>query len=499
MADRSRAVNRLSWATLGAASAAGIPAADDVVLPPEVTSAASVGIIHLGIGAFHRAHQAIYTQEAMAAAGESHWGIAGVTQRSASVQTQLGPQDGLYGVLESAPERTRLRLVGAVREVVYPAVEQARLDALFDDPAVTVVTLTVTEKGYRRDGAGRLDLTDPLVAADLVGGTQPVSAVGRLVRGLQRRSRGCQAPVTVLTCDNLTSNGEVLHRLVLDFADALPSAEGEPLAAWLEANVTFPCSMVDRIVPATTPADRERAAGMLGLTDEGLVVAEPFTQWVIEDAFAASRPVWDKVGAQFTTDVAPYELMKLRILNGSHSTLAYHGALAGYETIAETVTDERLLDIARRLIREDVIPGLVAPDGTDLLGYGDTVLHRFENPALAHRTVQIAMDGSQKLPLRLLGTIRTGLEQGRTARYAARGVAAWMAYVASPVGRTGMPLPLDDPMADRLATLVRGRTDPKGIVEHLLAVKEIFGSDLPALSWFRDELVSGVDELLVRS
>jgi fructuronate reductase len=190
--------------------------------------------------------------------------------------------------------------------------------------------------------------------------------------------------------------------------------------------------------------------------------------------------------------------MKLRILNGSHSTLAYHGALAGYQTIAETVADARLLDVARGLIREDVIPGLVAPDGTDLTAYGDTVLQRYENPALAHRTVQIAMDGSQKLPLRLLGTIRTAVEQGRTARYAARGVAAWMAYVASPCGRTGAPLPVDDPMADRLQGLVRGRTDPAGIVEDLLAVEEIFGTDLPALDWLRAELVSGVDELLVR-
>jgi len=491
-------VNRLSASTLLAATAAGIPGSADVVLPPDVATNASIGIIHLGIGAFHRAHQAVYTQDAMALAGESRWGIAGVTQRSASVQAQLTPQDGLYGVLMSAPERARLQLVGAVREVVYPVAEHARLDVLFDDPAVAVVTLTVTEKGYRRDGAGRLDWTDPLVAADLDGVADPVSAVGRLVRGLQRRSRGCGAPITVLTCDNLTNNGQVLHRLVRDFVAALPADEGEALAAWLEAQVTFPCSMVDRIVPATTAADRERAAAMLGLADEGLVVTEPFSQWVIEDTFAGSRPAWEKVGAQLTADVAPYELMKLRILNGSHSTLAYYGALAGHETIAETVADEALLEVARQLIRQDVIPGLIPPDGTDLTAYGDTVLHRFENPALAHRTVQIAMDGSQKLPLRLLGTVRTAIQQGRVARYAARGVAAWMAYVASPVGRTGVPLPLDDPMADRLAALVRGRSDPRGIVADLLAVEEIFGTDLPDVAWLRDDLISSVDELMVR-
>lgn len=484
-------MNRLSFANLAQASPTG-----DVQLPAAGAADQTIGILHFGIGAFHRAHQALYTEEAAAATGERRWGICGVTQRSPAVQRQLLPQDGLYGVLERSPGRDRLRIVGAVREVVFPTDQAEVLDARFDDPGVSVVTLTVTEKGYRRDARGQLDLTDPLVAHDLAGGP-PRSAVGRLARGLQRRSRGSGAPVTVLCCDNLNANGRVLARLVADFCQALPGAEGAALAGWIAANVTYPCSMVDRIVPATTAADRAFAESMLGLVDDGLVVAEPFRQWVIEDDFAADRPAWEVAGAELTKDVAPYELMKLRILNGAHSTLAYLGALSGYATIVETVADDTLLSVARNLITQDAIPVLEPPDGTDLAAYGEQVLGRFANPALAHRTVQIAMDGSQKLPLRLLGTVRDNLRMGRHPRWAAYGVAAWMAYVASPGARNGMPLPIDDPLAERLAGGARGRTDPAAIVDVLLGQTEIFGEDLPQVDWFRQELVSDVRELLV--
>jgi fructuronate reductase len=484
-------VDRLSFASLAQAGPTG-----DVLMPPADAADQTVGILHFGIGAFHRAHQAVFTEDAAIATGEHRWGICGVTQRSPAVQEQLVPQDGLYGLLERFPERNRLRILGAVRDVIFPARQSAALDARFDDPAVTVVSLTITEKGYSRDKRGRLDLTDPAVASDVAGG-EPQSAVGRLARGLQRRSHSSGAPVTVLCCDNLTANGRVLARLVADFCEALPDAEGAALAGWIAANVTFPCTMVDRIVPATSAADRAFAQSMLGLVDEGLVVAEPFRQWVIEDSFAADRPAWEVAGAQLTKDVAPYELMKLRILNGSHSTLAYLGALSGYATVIETVADDALLSVARNLITQDAIPTLEPPDGTDLAAYGEEVLGRFANPALQHRTTQIAMDGSQKLPLRLLGTVRDNLKLGRHPRWAAYGVAAWMAYVASPGARNGMALPIDDPLADRLAGIARGKTDPAAIVDGLLAVTEVFGEDLPQVDWFRAELVGAVADLLV--
>ncbi|SDB93167.1 fructuronate reductase [Raineyella antarctica] len=478
---------------LGRAALSTLAAREGATLPPSGWSSQDIGIVHFGIGAFHRAHQAVFTQDAYAATGDDRWGICGVTQRSDAVKRQLAPQDGLYGVLERAVGHTGVKVVGSVREVLFPAEELDAVLARIAAPSTRIVTLTVTEKGYRRDADGRLDVADPIVAADLAGG-RPASAVGRLVRGLQARAEGCDLPLTVVCCDNLTDNGTVLRRLVLDFCDAMP--QGGDLRDWIESHVTFPCTMVDRIVPATTPDDRELGRQVLGLGDEGLVTAELFKQWVIEDRFSGERPAWELAGAQFTQDVAPYEAMKLRILNGTHSTLAYLGALRGHRTIAESVTDPELVGIARALIADDVIPVLKRPDGEDLEAYGASVLERFANPALAHRTTQIAMDGTQKVPLRLLGTVRDNLALGRQPHAALLGVAAWMAYLASAEGAGGLALPIDDPLADRLESEVRGCSDPARVVDRLLDVHEVFGDDLPGNDAVRGELVEDVARLL---
>ena len=357
-----------------------------------------------------------------------------------------------------------------------------------------MVTLTVSEKGYRRGPDGRLDLTDPVVRAD-IGGALPASAVGRLVRGLQRRRDRDAGPVTVVCCDNLNHNGVVVGALVDDFCRALPTREGDALAEWIGANVAFPSSMVDRIVPATTDDDRRQSRAISGLDDEGLVTAEPYRQWVIEDRFTARRPAWELAGAQFTDDVTPYELMKLRILNGSHSTLAYLGALRGHRTIADAVADDGLREIATALIRDDMIPTLAQPDGVDLVEYGDRVLARYANPGLRHTTVQIAMDGSQKLPQRLVAPALAAIGAGRRPHAITLGLAAWMAYVATGQDRTGRALPLDDPMADVLGQ-VRGTTDAATVVDRLLAIGPIFGPELPELGWWRHELVDDVRNLL---
>nr|WP_246308677.1 mannitol dehydrogenase family protein [Kineosphaera limosa] len=464
-------------------------------MPARHSVDAAVGIVHLGIGAFHRAHQAAYTEDAMIATGDFTWGICGATQRSPRVREDLVPQDGLYGILVRSPQRAQLRVSGAVREVLSPTDQADLLTARLADPAVRIVSLTVTEKGYRRGGDGTLDVTHPDVAADLADGSAPRSAVGRLTRGLQGRMRGCGAPVTVLCCDNLPNNGAVVRGLVHDFCAALPTAEGDELAGWIGQHVTFPTSMVDRIVPATTAGDIAEAQGILGVQDRGLVVTEDFRQWVIEDDFAAGRPAWESAGAEFTDDVEPYEHMKLRILNGSHSTLAYLGALAGYETIAQTVADPRLAEVARGLIREDVIPTLAPAGQTDLAAYGDQIMARYENPGLRHRTIQIAMDGSQKLPQRLLGTVRDRLSAGARPTWATVGVAAWMAYVASERAADGRELPLDDPLADRLQS-VRGLTDPDRIVTDLLTVRDVFGDDLPENTSWRADLVAALASVL---
>jgi fructuronate reductase len=455
-----------------------------------------IGVVHLGIGAFHRAHQAVYTEEAMAAEGGGRWGILGVTQRSRAVVEQMRPQDGLYGVLELDEGAASARVVGAVREVVSAVDEPERVLAAIADPAVGVVSLTVTEKGYRRAADGRLDLRDPAVRADLERPRAPTTAIGQLVRGLQRRARA-GAPLTVVPCDNLVGNGAVVAGLVADFCAALPPAQGGPLREWVDAAVRFPSTMVDRIVPATTEQDRERAAQLLGVRDEALVVAEPFRQWVIEDDTAGPVPPWARAGATLTDDVAPYEMVKLRLLNATHSLLAYAGALAGHATIAEAVRDERLASAAAALMAEDATPTLVPPDGLDLAEYRRTVLHRFANPALRHRTTQVAMDGSAKLPVRLLGTVRDRLRAGAEPRWAALAVAAWMAYVADGHDTAGRPLPLDDPLAERLRAAAAG--PHRGLAERLLAVPEVFDAELRDSTVLRGLLDEHLDRLRPRA
>jgi fructuronate reductase len=456
---------------------AALPRIDPAYRPRVDPTALRPGILHLGIGAFHRAHQAAYTEDALAAAGDTDWAICGVTQRSRAVLDQLRPQDGLYGVLERDPGGNALRVVGTVREVL-PATDWQRLAARFADPATRIVSLTVTEKGYRYDPAtGRLRGEDPETVADLAG-RPPRTVVGQLVRGLAARRDGGAGPLTVLCCDNLSRNGATLRGLVRDFTARVAGAGA--LAAWIGEHVRFPSTMVDRIVPAATDGDRAEVARLLGVADHGAVVTEPFRQWVIEDDFAAGRPAWELAGAVLTADVAPYEVMKLRLLNGSHSTLAYLGALAGYRHIAEAVADDALHELADRLMAEDVAPTLRVPAGFDLARYTASVLTRFANPALRHRTTQVAMDGSQKLPQRLLGTIRDRLAVGAEPRWACLGVAAWMRYVWAAADDRGAPLPVQDPLSGRIRDLVAAEDSPRRAAAALLALPEVFGTDLPA-------------------
>ncbi|WP_167586436.1 mannitol dehydrogenase family protein [Kineococcus rubinsiae] len=472
------APGRLSLATLPSVERRHRPLVDPASL--------GVGIVHLGIGAFHRAHQAVYTEDAVAAAG-GDWGICGVTQRSRTVVDQLGPQDGLYTVLAHDAAGSEARVVGAVRELVFAGEAPDRLRELLAAPTTRVVTLTVTEKGYRHDPAtGRLRRGDPDVAADLDGfaaGRAPRTVVGQLVAGLAARRDADAGPLTLLSCDNLPANGAVLRGLVAEFCDALPA--GDALRAWVEESVRFPSSMVDRIVPATTAADRDEAQRLLGLRDEGVVVTEPFRQWVVEDDFAAGRPAWERAGAVLTDDVAPFEAMKLRLLNGSHSTLAYLGVLAGHEHVADAVADEGIAALVARLMAHDVEPTLAVPAGFDVARYQQDLLDRFANPALRHRTLQIAMDGSQKLPQRLLGTISDALAAGREPRVACLGVAAWMRYVSTARSETGVPLPVDDPLAAHLAEVTAGAGSPGAVADALLGVPEVFGTALPADDRFR--------------
>ncbi|MFC4629174.1 mannitol dehydrogenase family protein [Promicromonospora alba] len=446
----------------------------------------AVGIVHLGIGAFHRAHQAVYTERAAIATGDTAWGILGVTQRSATVRDQLRPQGGVYAVLTAGEQESSVELIGSVVDVAYPAEETERVLAALAAPSTHVVTLTITEKGYARTPDGALDLD--AVAGDLealragapvgTSGESPVrpatSAIGLLVRGLAARA-GSGAPITVLTCDNMVDNGRVLERLVRQAVDAgLPGTEGDALRGFLDAHVTFPCSMVDRIVPATTPEQRDHVEQALGVRDEGLVVGEPFAQWVIEDRFAGPRPAWEAAGATLTKDVAPFEQAKLRLLNGTHSLVAYSGWLAGHTTIAAAMADPAIAERARQYLFEDALPTLTPPEGLDLHQYGEQILARFANPHTGHTTAQVAMDGTQKIPYRWGGVLSDALAAGREPRGVAFALAAWAEFVRR---RTLSGEGVDDPRAEELEAVVSafevpGGSDGLGDVEGLAGAEE---------------------------
>jgi fructuronate reductase len=480
-------MDRLSLSTL--------PRVDASLRPRVDPGSVSVGIVHLGLGAFARAHALPCTENAMARSGDLQWGVCGVSQRSRDVLDQLEPQDGLYSLLVRSADRTGLTIVSSVRELAFALEDHDRLTARLAAPSTRLVTLTVTEKGYRHDPAtGRLRPDDTEVLADAQG-RAPRTVVGQLVRGLAGRRAHDAGPVTLLSCDNLTGNGTVLRALVEDYCALLP--DGEALASWVRDNVAFPTSMVDRITPATTAADRAEVATALGLSDEGVVVTEPFTQWVIEDSFAAGRPPWQLAGALMTDDVAPYEQLKLRLLNGSHSTLAYLGALAGHEYVAEAMRDPALAGAVTRLMADDVAPTLEIPDGFDVVAYQRQLRERFENPALQHRTTQIAMDGSHKLPVRLLGTVRDRFAAGSVPVVAGLGVAAWMRYVSAGRSDAGTPLPLDDPLAEVLREKVAGAGSADAIVDALLTVRQVFAEDLADNAQFRG-LVTGHLDVLIR-
>ncbi|MGN8119324.1 mannitol dehydrogenase family protein [Labrys sp. 22185] len=453
--------------------------------------AVNIGIVHLGLGAFHRAHQAVITEAALEA-GDYSWGIAGISLRSPDIRDALALQDGLYTVAVRDGTGDRFAVTGAIlTTLVAPENPGAVLD-LMTAPNTRIVSLTVTEKGYcHRPATGDLDEDNSDIRHDLTYPEAPRTAIGFLVEAIARRRRAGHAPFTVLSCDNLPANGHTTASVVRRFA----ALRDPDLAAYVAENVAFPCTMVDRIVPATTEEDRTIVANALGVEDAWPVVSEPFLQWVIEDRFPSGRPNWEKGGASFVADVEPFELIKLRLLNASHSTLAYLGYLAGHETVATAMAAPGFAALLEGLMREEASPTLPPLESFDIAAYRAALLDRFRNPALRHRTWQIAMDGSQKLPQRLLGTIRDRLAVGATFERLALGIAAWIVYVAGRDER-GQPIDVRDPLAARLAEATAGRTEAEELAEACLGFSEVFGADLPASRPFRITLLQALSALL---
>jgi fructuronate reductase len=433
--------------------------------------APNIGIVHLGLGAFFRAHGAVYIQEADTT---GDWGILGVSLQRPDVRDALQPQDGLYTALELGPDgQTAQTITSVVNVLVAPEDPQAVLDAMAD-PAVKIVSLTVTEKGYCHEPAtGRLNADHPDIAHDLAH-PLPKSAIGFLVRALQLRRAAGRRPFTVLTCDNLPTNGRLVRNLTLDLAARIDPA----LADWIATEGRFPATMVDRIVPATTAEVIARVASLTQANDAAPVQHEPFRQWVVEDDFVDNqRPDLAAVGVELVRDVTPYEHMKLRMLNGTHSSLAYLGYLAGHETIADTMADPVFARFARHLWLDEIIPALTPPPGADLRAYADRLADRYRNPGIRHRTWQIAMDGSQKLPQRILGTLADNLAVERESPGLILAVAAWMRYVGGTDER-GQPIDVRDPLAARLRAASDSRETPDGKVAALLSFREIFPETL---------------------
>ncbi|WP_030608800.1 mannitol dehydrogenase family protein [Streptomyces sclerotialus] len=426
-------------------------------------------LVHFGLGAFHRAHQARYTENAAARSGEP-WGIAAVAPRSARTAAALRAQDCLYSLTELRPADTVTRVSGALVEALAMRPAAARLDALLTAPGTTVLTLTITEKGYhRRADTGALDTTAPEIAADLAARDTAAltTVIGRIAAGLAARMRAGGAPVSVVSCDNMAANGAALGRVVRDFVAAAPWPDRQAVLDWMAASVAFPSTIVDRIVPAATEADRRAARAALGVHDALPVVGEPYRQWVLEDSFAGPRPPWQLDGALFVPDVVPYQLTKLRLLNGSHSALAYLGAAAGRTTVADALATgwgERLV----RALCAEIAPTLPA-GGPDPAAYAEDLVQRFGNPGVRHQLRQIGSDGSLKIPERWLDALRTLRSSGAATPVLELALAAW-ANATRPADDGGQLFGTTDPAAPALGRCWHEGTGPEDTVRRLLLV-----------------------------
>ncbi|MGW7680914.1 mannitol dehydrogenase family protein [Kribbella sp. NPDC054772] len=429
----------------------------------------SSGIVHLGLGNFHRAHQAVYTAQA----GDG-WGILGVASRSAAVADAMNAQDGLYSVLELSPAGSSISVPGVHTGAIVAADNPGAVVDAIADEETRIVSMTVTEHGYCLDpSTHRLALDHPGIAADLAGAT-PTTVIGQIARALEHRARTHGAPITVLNCDNMQSNGTQTRGLILEFLQAARSGAID----WVAENVGFPNSMVDRIVPATTDAYRETAYQLLGVRDRSPVPAEPFTMWVMEDRFTAGRPAWERAGATFSDEVEAYELVKLRLLNGTHSLIAYLGALDGRATIPEARGVDFIESAARSVLEDEYLPTITLPRDFDVESYVASLFDRWSNHALGHRTQQVGTDGSVKLPQRVPEPALQLLGQGVMPEHLALTVAAWMCCVVPLPGFDPGPhaRAMVDPARERLGALAARSRSTEDLIRSVIG--QVFSTEL---------------------
>jgi len=429
-------------------------------------------MVHIGFGAFHRAHQALCSDK-LAEQG-SDWGYCEVNLNSGNLIQALREQNLLYTLTEMADDSLQTRVIGVITQALHGKSDgiEAVINAM-SQPEVAIVSMTVTEKGYcHQPASGNLNPDHPDIVHDLQNPDSPRSLPGLILAAIRRRRKQDLPAFSVMSCDNMPENGHVIRNVIVQLAQYQDPA----LADYIQQHITFPSTMVDRIVPAMTDAAFAALNARLGCSDPVAVEAEPFFQWVIEDNFVNGRPAWEKAGAELVSDVLPYEEMKLRMLNGSHSFLAYLGFLAGYEYISDCMADPHFRAAARSLMVDEQAPTL-RTQGVDLNAYADSLIARYENRAIKHRTGQIATDGTQKLPQRMLDSLRWHLQRGSDCDLLLLGVAGWMRYVGG-IDEKGQPIEIRDPMKAQLAECVASSEEGEARVRALLSLREVFGDDL---------------------
>jgi mannitol 2-dehydrogenase len=403
------------------------------------------GVVHISVGSFHRAHQAVYLDD-LARTGQREWGLTGVSLHRPAIQEALTAQDGLYTVLTRGRDGDRARVVGALRRCLHAPRDHAAVLRALTHPETRLVTLTITADGYKLGPDGALRTDDPELIADHAHPRRPVSALGHLVEALDRRRRAGLPPFTVLSCDNLPRNGELTRTALV----AAARLRDPGLADWIDAAGAFPSSMVDRITPQSSVADRRLLQQAFGVLDRCPVVTEPFSQWVIEDAFSCGRPPLEDVGVRFVGDVAPYALWKTRLLNAAHCALGHLGGLAGHTTTAEAMADPVLRGHVEALF-DEVAPLLPRLPGASIDGYTRAVVQRLRNPAIGDRLARLRRNGSDKMPAHVLSSLREARAAGRPHRALLLTTAAWLRTLDGQDDR-GEPFGLDDPRAGELRT-----------------------------------------------
>lgn len=460
-----------------------------ITTPQYDRDSTNIGIVHLGPGAFHRAHQAVYTENAMNLSG-GDWAICGVSLRSATARDVLAEQDNLY-TLAILDKTIDFQIIGAIKEVLVADEQPQQVMERLTAASTQLVTLTITEKGYCLNADGRLNILNPDIAHDLKNRCQPISAIGYIVQALDQRRMNSTQAFNVLSCDNVSGNGDKLRRAVIDYAAQLDEA----LAAWIEVNVAFPNAMVDSITPKTEAYTIESVSKSIGVRDEWPIQREHFTQWVIEDNWNGPRPDWEKVGVVFTSDVEGFEKAKLRLLNCLHSTLAYAGSLAGFETVYDVTSDDAFYEFICQLANEEVIGSFVPPKELDVTSYSKEIIERFLNPEIRHLLAQIAWDGSQKIQMRILPIIEDNLALGRSTKLLSLSLACWFEFICRALKDNKEII---DPLANTFINMPKLLAhDANDVVEAFLSIESIFSLELKNSANFKAQLIDSLRALRI--